>query len=248
MSEGSSATDRDTKQTPISDKVIVMEKEFKNRKAHQGKITCLRKISDTEFMTSSDDQSFKVWDKDLQGCSYTYETHEPLYNMRITGEKKDLLISSLGEGNFLVLGLTMRNQNDIIQDAHDTRIVQIVTLDKLKNKYFATRCTDGDLSIWSANPHPDRVFTIDNIDADENQSNVQDTIRESAVEEEPPKNQEIQEEQQEDAKEEEQEAAEGEEDAESEYDDDGNKIEKKKKPEPVVVKKDKGIRHSSDRD
>jgi hypothetical protein len=32
--------------------------------------------------------SFKIWDKDLQGCSYTYETHEPLYKMAITGEKK----------------------------------------------------------------------------------------------------------------------------------------------------------------
>jgi hypothetical protein len=92
--------------------------------------------------------------------------------MRITGEKKDLLISSLGDGDFLVLGLQDRNQNDIITGAHDEKIVQIVTLEKLKNKYFATRCIDGDLSIWSANPHPDRVFTIDNIDADENQSNV----------------------------------------------------------------------------
>jgi hypothetical protein len=65
MSEGSAATDRNSKQTPISEKVIVMEKEFKNRKAHRGNITCMRKISDTEFMTSSDDHSFKIWDKDL---------------------------------------------------------------------------------------------------------------------------------------------------------------------------------------
>jgi WD40 repeat protein len=165
-----------------------MEKEFKNRKSHNGNITNLRKISDTEFMTCSDDQSFKVWDNDLQGCSYTYETHQPIYHMRITGEKNDILIASLGEGDFLVLGLQMRNQNDIIKDAHDARIVQVVTLDKLKNKYFATRCTDGDLSIWSANPHPDKVFTIDNIDVDENHSHVQDTIRESHIEEEPPKN------------------------------------------------------------
>jgi len=29
--------------------------------------------------------------------------------MRITGEKKDLLISALGEGNFMVFGLDKRN-------------------------------------------------------------------------------------------------------------------------------------------
>ena len=65
-------------------------------------------------MTSSDDMSFKLWDKDLQGCSYTYETHEPIYKMMMTGEKNDLKIAALGEGNFLVFGLDKRNQHDII--------------------------------------------------------------------------------------------------------------------------------------
>jgi len=72
------------------------------------------KISPSEFLTSSNDMSFKIWDKDLQGCSYTYETHEPLFKMRITGEKNDLLISALGEGNFMVFGLDKKNQHDII--------------------------------------------------------------------------------------------------------------------------------------
>jgi len=101
-------------QMPISDNVIVMEREFKSRRSHSGNISCLVKISETEFITSSDDMSFKIWDKDLQGCSYTYETHEPLYTMRLTGEKMNLLISALGEGSFIVLGLDQRNQNDII--------------------------------------------------------------------------------------------------------------------------------------
>lgn len=59
----------------ISDNVIVMEKSFKNKRAHKGNITHLIKISETEFMTCADDQSMKVWDYELQGCSYTYETH-----------------------------------------------------------------------------------------------------------------------------------------------------------------------------
>ena len=142
---------------PISDNVIVLEKEFKSKGSHHGEIKCMLKISDSEFLTSSDDMSFKIWDRDLVGCSYTYETHDPLYRMRITGEKKDLLISALGEGNFMVFGLDKRNQHDIIEGAHDAKIVQIVNLSngQLGNKYFATRCTDGDFSIWSAYPHPD---------------------------------------------------------------------------------------------
>lgn len=86
--------------------------------------------------------------------------------MRITGNKLNLIISSLGEGNFIVLGTENRNQNDIIHEAHDGKIIQIVSLSgqKLENKYFATKCIFGDLSIWSATPHPDKVFTIEYID------------------------------------------------------------------------------------
>lgn len=106
----------------ISDNVIVMEKSFKNNRAHKGNITHLTKISDTEFMTCADDMSMKVWDYDLQGCSYTYETHEPMHQMCMTGEKGHLLISSLGDGNFFVMGLEERNQNHIMMDAHDDKI------------------------------------------------------------------------------------------------------------------------------
>ena len=60
---------------PISDNVIVLEKEFKSKKMHAGKITCLTKISDSEFISSSEDMSFKVWDKELQGCRYTVHSH-----------------------------------------------------------------------------------------------------------------------------------------------------------------------------
>jgi WD40 repeat protein len=92
-------------QIPISDNVIVLEKEFKTKKGHTDKITCLSKISDSEFMTSSLDMSFKIWDKDLQGCRYTIETHEPLHTMSITGEKFNLLISGVGDTDFIVIGL-----------------------------------------------------------------------------------------------------------------------------------------------
>jgi len=71
---------------PISDHVIVMEKEYKSKLAHTGNITCMTKISKTEFVTSSEDNSFKIWDKDMQGCRYTIESHEPIHTMAITGE------------------------------------------------------------------------------------------------------------------------------------------------------------------
>ena len=196
------------------------------------------KISESEFLTSSDDNSFKIWDRDLVGCSYTYESHDPLYQMTTTGEKKDLLIVALGEGNFMVFGHDKRNQHDIIENAHDVKIVQIVNLSsgQLGNKYFATRCTDGDFSIWSAYPHPDQVFTIDNMDKAGDPSNQQDTQRESSMEISPTPKELPKEEEESEAQ-----------DEEEELDDEGNPI-PKKKPEPVAVKKDKGPRSASDRD
>jgi len=86
--------------------------------------------------------------------------------MAVTGERSDLLISGLGRGNFIVYGLTHKNQLDIFELAHAEAISQVVSLNKLQNKYFATRCVEGHVNIWSATNHPDRLFTLFNIDAD----------------------------------------------------------------------------------
>jgi WD40 repeat protein len=94
-----------TMKTELSGNVVVIEKEFRNKKAHSGEITQLLKISDAEFVTSSQDNSFKVWDKDLQGCRYTIETHEQLHTMTITGEHMNFLVSGHGAQNFIVIGL-----------------------------------------------------------------------------------------------------------------------------------------------
>jgi hypothetical protein len=143
---------------------MVLEKEFKTKKKHEDNITCLSKISHSEFISSSLDKSFKIWDKDLQGCRYTIETHEALHTMSITGEKGNILISGLGETDFFVIGLEEMSQNHIFPGAHDGKIVQILSLGKFQHKYFATRCLYGDLGIWGANKHPDRVLRIDNMD------------------------------------------------------------------------------------
>jgi len=145
-----------------------MEKEFKSDRTHQDKVTgIVRMQNDTEFLTSSLDSSLKLWDKHLQGTGYTFETHEPLHSMAISGEKKNLLIGGLGRGNFIVYGLEQKNQLDIFDLAHAEEINQVVSLNKLKDKYFATRCVDGHVNIWSATNHPDRLFTLFNIDGDE---------------------------------------------------------------------------------
>ncbi len=82
VSQSSKASAEQNNMPGGGDNVIVMEKEFRSKKAHNSKITCLAKISDTEFISCSEDMSFKIWDRILQGCSYTYETHEPLQFMR----------------------------------------------------------------------------------------------------------------------------------------------------------------------
>ena len=62
--------------------------------------------------------ALKVWDKDLQTCDYTIETHKPLHTMAITGERMDILMASQGNGDIIVFGLTNKNQLDIVENAH----------------------------------------------------------------------------------------------------------------------------------
>lgn len=65
MSDGSGVSGANNNSMSISDNVIVLEKQFKTKKSHIADIKCMLKVSDTEFLTSSDDMSIKIWDKDL---------------------------------------------------------------------------------------------------------------------------------------------------------------------------------------
>ena len=80
------------KKTNVNKNVVVRERDFKSTTTHQDKVTGIVPIDDEEFITSSLDNSLKVWDKFTQGVSYTIETHEPLNSMQITGEKEELLV------------------------------------------------------------------------------------------------------------------------------------------------------------
>ena len=99
----------------------------------------------------------EVWDKFTQGVSYTIETHEPLNSMQVTGEKGELMVCGQGQGHVIVFGKPRRNQLSIEPWAHAEPIIQIVSLSKLRNKYFATRCGDGHVNIYSSLSQPDRI-------------------------------------------------------------------------------------------
>ena len=88
-----------------SNDFVVMEKEFKSDRTHQDKVTGIVYINESEFLTESLDSSLKLWDKHLQGTSYTYETHEPLHSMAVSGERNNCLVAGLGQGNLIVYGL-----------------------------------------------------------------------------------------------------------------------------------------------
>lgn len=162
----------------------------------------------------------------------------------------EYMVSSMGEGNLFIMDLRNRNQCDIITQAHEEKIVQIITLsrdvEQLSNKYFVTRTIDGNIGIWSSIDHPDRVFKHDNIDKDDTVTNLQDTARESIKDEDlPPVKTE-----EEKAEEEAEEAGEdGEEEAEEEYDEDGEPIVKKVKQVVIEIpKKDRSLITASERD
>ena len=133
-------------------------------------MTGIAYVNEREFFTSSVDCSLKIWDKVLQGISYTYETFDtPLNSMGLTGEKLEFLIVGLGENQFVVYGMELKNQMDIREYAHECEITQIVSLSAgaLKNKYFTTRDRKGHVKVWSSTNHPDCIFTLFNFDADE---------------------------------------------------------------------------------
>ena len=112
----------------ISENVLVMEKEHKNASVHKDLVTGIWNLNDQEFLTCGVEQSLKIWDKSLQSCDYTVETHKPLYTMAVTGERGDIMIASLGSGDLIVFGLTNKNQLDIIEQAHLDSVVQICSL------------------------------------------------------------------------------------------------------------------------
>lgn len=106
----------------VSDNIIVVEKEFKNDSTHKDQITGVKDLNEFEFLTCGVEMAMKVWDKSLQSCDYTIETHKPLYTMAITGERKDILTASLGDGDLIVFGLANKNQLDIVENAHHATV------------------------------------------------------------------------------------------------------------------------------
>ena len=68
-------------------------------------ITGAQNLNENEFLTCGIEKAFKVWDKNAMSCDYTIETHEPLETMGITGERGDILVAALGQGNLIVFGL-----------------------------------------------------------------------------------------------------------------------------------------------
>jgi hypothetical protein len=95
--------------TNMQDGAYVVEKDFKSDRTHQDRVTGIAYVNEREFFTSSLDCSLKIWDKVLQGISYTYETFEQLNSMGLTGEKLEFLIVGLGENKFIVYGLELKN-------------------------------------------------------------------------------------------------------------------------------------------
>ena len=152
--------------TNVNKNVVVRERDFKSATTHQDIVTGIKVADTDEFITASQHNSLKLWDKFTQGVSYTYETHEPLSSMQITGEKGELLVCGQGEGHLIVFGKSKRNQLSIEKWAHAQPITQIVSLGKLRNKYFATRCGDGHVNIYSSLPKPDRIAQLFNFDGD----------------------------------------------------------------------------------
>lgn len=135
MSTTAAATQNKEQETQGNDFCCLQQKYTAGRN-HADKITSIVKINESEFLTASLDSTINVWDRNLNGVSYTYESHaknqeeQPLHAMTVTGEHKNFLVAGLGRGNFIVYGLDRKNQLEIVELAHNEHITQIVSLSK----------------------------------------------------------------------------------------------------------------------
>ena len=43
--------------------------------------------------------------------------------MAVTGERNDMLIAALGEGDLIVFGLVHKNQLEIVENAHNANVI-----------------------------------------------------------------------------------------------------------------------------
>jgi hypothetical protein len=59
----------------ISENVLVMEKEHKNSSVHRDLVTGIWNLNESEFLTCGVEHALKIWDKSMQSCDYTIETH-----------------------------------------------------------------------------------------------------------------------------------------------------------------------------
>ena len=48
--------------------------------------------------------------------------------MAVTGERGDIMIAALGDGDLIVFGLTDKNQLDIVEQAHQAAVIQVCSL------------------------------------------------------------------------------------------------------------------------
>ena len=81
-----------------------------------------------------------------------------------------------------MLGFKNKNQNCIKEKFHKREIVQICSIKKLDNRFFATRCSIGDVGLFSSEDEPDKVHMFTDVDKAENaQSTMWDTHRDSSV-------------------------------------------------------------------
>ena len=88
--------------TNVNKNVVVREKDFKSATTHHDIVSGIAKVDENEFITCSNDESLKLWDKYTEGVSYTIETHAPLSSMQITGEKGEYLVCGQGQGDLIV--------------------------------------------------------------------------------------------------------------------------------------------------
>ena len=68
----------------------------------------------------------------------------------LTSPKKDLLVAGCHSGNFLLINATSRTKWEQLSRAHYNLIRVIVSLERLKHKWFVSADVCGIIKVWQA--------------------------------------------------------------------------------------------------
>ena len=118
------------------------------------------KLSETQFVTVSDDCTMKFWNTSTLKVEDIHQT-ETVTCMDTTGQMRHLLVAGCHSGNFLVVKSKVNGKQifkETFENAHSNLIRVIVSLQTLHDRYFVSADVCGVVRVWQSEMNPRKLI------------------------------------------------------------------------------------------